>query len=223
MVVLEHRHQDSTHQYVADRLPHVTSLLQGPNTSPEQCRAVLTFLRVSVAVLQTDILTPILPQITSTFCSGLGQHKQKFLQRSRGLMRKLIQRVGEENLRPYIPTTDVPLLEYLLKQNRRQDRKKDSTRKTGTYGYSDRNDDARLLASDDEGGDSDADDVENLVDVGKSGSLGNNHNNHTTSAGMGKSKSRSMSRSMSISMSISMSMSRSGSMSRSMSMSKIDV
>jgi len=164
-VLLRHRRNADTVQVqAANLIPQVCSLLEEENA--ELSRAVLTFLRVCVSILSLQTLQAILPRITAAFCSGLGDTKSRFLKRSRGIMRKLLSRLGEAALRPYVPEDSVPLLDYLLKMGRREETKKEQqvqNRKNRSRSLDD-----VLLDSDDEKGSDDGDDGDtagNLMDV----------------------------------------------------------
>ena len=165
MVLLQHRNGVNTnvvqHQ-VVNLVPKVCLLLN--EDSAELSRAVLTFLRVCVSILQIDTLMSVLPRITSAFCSDLGSHKARFVTRCRGIMRKLLNRLGESALRPYVPPDTIALLDYLVKQNRRQEAKT-TARKSRSRSLED-----VLLDSDDEkgqagGSDNDDDNDGNLMDI----------------------------------------------------------
>jgi ribosomal RNA-processing protein 12 len=121
MLCLKHR---ST-ELITTSMPELmeTTCLLLSEESAELTRAVLTFLKVGCAVLPQHCLHPLLPRILSASCVELGPLKSKFSTRCKGIMRKLLQRVGEESLRPHVPASDVPLLDYLLREGRRKDRK----------------------------------------------------------------------------------------------------
>lgn len=160
-VLLRHRKNETVQVQVANLLPQVCALLEEENA--ELSRAVLTFLRVCVSILNLQTLQNILPRITAAFCSGLGDTKSRFLKRCRGIMRKLLTRLGEAALRPCVPEDSVPLLDYLLKMNRREDTKKE--RKVASRRNRSRSLDDVLLDSDDEKGEDDEDTAGNLMDI----------------------------------------------------------
>eukprot|EP00606_Chrysophyceae_sp_TOSAG23-5_P000419 GSChrysophyteH2.ASY1.ANO1.326.1 assembled CDS len=162
MVLLQHKagsNYSAVQETAMSLVPKVCMML-GEETA-ELSRAVLTFLRVCVSILHEETLKSILARITAAFCTGLGPHKSRFITRSRGIMRKLLNRLGEAALRQYIPPDDIALLDYLVKQNRRHDRKEEA-KATGRNKRRSRSLEDVLMDSDDE---NDDDNDGNLMDI----------------------------------------------------------
>lgn len=123
VLIYEHRESEELLNQVADLLPTICLLLK--EQCSEMTKAVLSFLRVCSAVLPQRILEPVLPILVTSFTEGLGSQKAKFSTRSRAIMRKLEQRLGDQILRPLVPESDVALLGYVEKLSRRAQRRKD--------------------------------------------------------------------------------------------------
>ena len=89
-------------------------------------------------------------------------------------MRKLLQRLGEDSLRPLIPTEDTALLDYLLREERRRDRKKV---KDGGDNLLDSDDDADDAAEDDNDEDNDRDnmDIAHATSAGRYANVRDDH------------------------------------------------
>lgn len=147
MLLLDNRSDDELLKYAAEFLPTVSMLLEKERSS-EQTRAVLSFIRVCVAVFPVPLLTLNLPHIVFCFTDGLGDEKSKYLSRCRAIMRKLVHRISEDDIRLVLPTTDVPLLVYVQRMNRRALRRKNQAAKDRLQ---------RMLGSD---SDDDSDDEE---------------------------------------------------------------
>eukprot|EP01035_Chromulina_nebulosa_P023847 gene23847-30941_t len=127
MLFLEKRSEESALGYLQQLLPTVVTLLQCDG-SVDQARAVLSYIRVSCSILPEEVLNSesVLSVIVPAFTTSLAQggHKQKFSSRCRAIMRKLVSRLGSDEIRIYVPDEDIPLLEYVCRQNRRTERKK---------------------------------------------------------------------------------------------------
>ena len=121
------RSDDSALRYLQQLLPTVVTLLQCDG-SVDQARAVLSYIRVTCSLLPTEVLSSesVLIVIVPAFTISLAQrgHKQKFSSRCRAIMRKLVSRIGSDDIRIYLPEEDIPLLEYVCRQNRRTERRK---------------------------------------------------------------------------------------------------
>lgn len=141
---VQHRNTAGITQHFPALLGTACLLLQ--EESAEVSRAVLTFVKVCCAVVPTDSLRDQLPRVISSFCHELGSLKAKFATRCKGLMRKLLQRFGEGHVRPLVPQEDLPLLEYLLRQDRRRERRQGDKKEN-------------LLESDDEADEDEGDNV----------------------------------------------------------------
>ena len=142
---VQHRSNAGIAQHFPTLFSTACLLLREENA--EVSRAVLTFIKVSCAVVPIQALEMQLNNVVMAFCEDLGQLKAKFSSRCKGLMRKLVQRFGEETMRPLIPIEDLPLLEYILRQGRRRERKQGEKEK-----------ETDLLQSDDEEDDDDGED-----------------------------------------------------------------
>lgn len=105
-------------------IPTISLLLR--EECAEQSKAALSFFRVCSAVLPPEILIPLLPALVGAFTGdSLGPYKAKFSNRSRAILRKLAQRLGDETVRSHVPGPDVPLLDYIQRQARRARRKRE--------------------------------------------------------------------------------------------------
>ena len=117
VLYLEKRSDLDLMAYIPNILDTICILLKEENV--EETRVILSLLRTCVNVMPINMLLPLTPQFVTTFTIGLGTLKSKFTARIRAILRKLLQKVGEEAVRPYIPGEDIPLLDYILKQFRR--------------------------------------------------------------------------------------------------------
>ena len=165
-VLLKHHGDSDVQERAANLLSQLSTLLVEENA--ELSRAVLTYLKVCVNIFDLQLLQNVLPRITAAICSNLGSLKSRFLKRSRGIMRKLLSRLGEDILRPCVPPDSVALLEYLLKLSRRHDSKKDQKERERKSRVRNGSLEEALLDSDDDRASSDGDDddtARNLQDI----------------------------------------------------------
>lgn len=153
MLLLEKRDDPALLELACQFVTTVSLLLEESNGKcSEQTRAVLAYVRVCSAVLPVDYLIPALPQLVYCFTDGIKDEKSKYLSRCRAIVRKLTRRVGEETLKQIIPATDLPLLVYVQRMNRRQQKRKQEASKDRLQ---------RVLGSD---SDNDSDDDVNAAD-----------------------------------------------------------
>jgi ribosomal RNA-processing protein 12 len=164
-------------------LTHATALLSTicillREESSEQTRAILSFIRICCASLPIEAFYAVQPDMPQTgalstptspaaselllhiihaICVEIGAQKSKFSSRIRAIFRKLIQRVGVDILTAHVPEADMSLINYILKQNRRNYRKKLQKEKAN------RDEVARMLGSDSDS-DSDKDDNDSDID-----------------------------------------------------------
>ena len=117
VLYLEKRADLNLIAYIPNILDTICIILKEENV--EETRVILSLLRTCVNVMPISMLLPLTPQFVTTFTIGLGGLKSKFTARIRAILRKLLQKVGEDAVRPYIPEEDIPLLDYILKQFRR--------------------------------------------------------------------------------------------------------
>lgn len=113
---------------ITKMLPNVASLLRdaiGGISTPEQVRAVLTFLKVATQILSPDNLQLCLPSILSAITRGLGKDEQgKYPTYCRAIIRKLLKKVDKDQIRALIPEAEQSLLNHVLRMSRRSERKK---------------------------------------------------------------------------------------------------
>jgi ribosomal RNA-processing protein 12 len=122
LLLFERRDEEMLSDWAVELSPTIFLLLKEEST--EMTRAVLSFIRVCCVVLPLPLIEALLPQLVEAFTLGLGPYKAKFSSRSRAIMRKLVQRLGDDNVRPLIPELDIPLLDHIQRQQRRAERKK---------------------------------------------------------------------------------------------------
>lgn len=127
LLILSRRNDRQMLRYADDQLPQILSQLE--DETGELTRAVLSYIRVCVSVLPRDILEGLSPDILDAVSRCIGPLKTKFASRVRAIVRKLAQKVDEEILRRHMYDGDVPLLDYVLKQDRRSKRKKEAHQK----------------------------------------------------------------------------------------------
>lgn len=120
LCVLMHEKRDNTAlvDSIAPLFNTLVLLLQEENV--EESRAVLSYIRIYVAVYSKDIVTQQLGVIITAITQYIGSLKSKFASRIRAIVRKLDQRIPDEILRPMIPSSDISLLDYIQKQARRK-------------------------------------------------------------------------------------------------------
>lgn len=150
VLLLERRHDELLQNQVVQLMDTICVLLR--EEVVEETRAVMSFLRVCANVIPKDTLLPILPQFIVTFTEGLGIFKQKFTFRVRAILRKLIQKVGADAVQPHVPEIDQPLFQYIQRQARRSNRRKNDKAKYEKTLLE------KMLGSDDDDDDEDFDD-----------------------------------------------------------------
>jgi ribosomal RNA-processing protein 12 len=123
ILILEHRFDMVLMNRIIEIFPSVCLLLQ--QQCVEQTRAVLSFVRVCASVFEIDLLQSFLPQLIKAFTEDVGTLKGKFSFRIRAILRKLVDRIGEEPLEPFLSESDKALLGYICKQKRRLKKKRE--------------------------------------------------------------------------------------------------
>lgn len=98
----------------------------GALSPPEQVRAILTLLKICVAVLSVDAVNLIVTPIIKAFTKDLGADKGKYSVDCRGIIRKLVRKVDADVIRKSLPEEDQPLLNHVLRMSRREMRKKEA-------------------------------------------------------------------------------------------------
>ena len=122
VLLLEQRENSELIAGACALLPTVCMLFQ--EESVEQTRAILGMLRVCANVMSHEALLDCSLIIVPAVLSGLGQLKTKFPSRVRAIVRKMVKRLGgSDHIRSLMPPADLPLLDYIEKQNRRGARK----------------------------------------------------------------------------------------------------
>jgi negative regulator of replication initiation len=152
ILISENRVNPEVLNYAPDILS--TALLLHSDEYMEQSRAVFSLMRVLVNVLPTDTLEGLAASIIeATLRPSI--FKEKFVTRIRAIIRKLCGRYGIDTVRPYIPDSDMALIDALARQLRRKSYLQDNKSKSkATSGYDDMHD------SDSDGDDSNGSDVE---------------------------------------------------------------
>lgn len=115
-----------------ESLSTICSLLA--QESSEQVKAVLVYIKIIIVMGDKEQLQPylalIFPSITKQIPSSV---KSKFLNKIRAIFRKLLKKFPSHNtieeetgelLRSFIPASDIPLLDYIIKENRKSKKKK---------------------------------------------------------------------------------------------------
>jgi hypothetical protein len=91
----------------------------------EQTKAILIYFKVIIILSTKEQLSTYAQSIVTTIHRSLGGTlKSKFIPKIRAIYRKLLRKLSENELRPIIPFSDVPLLDYILKENRKSLKKK---------------------------------------------------------------------------------------------------
>lgn len=149
MLLLDRRNDEEIVVLHCDIIPMMVMLLEQNHKCAELTRAILSFVRVSCATLPEEHLLNSLPSLIFCFTEGLGDEKNKYVSRSRAIMRKLVRRVEESSLRDALPESEIHLLNYVLRMNRRANRRKEIEKKDRLQ---------RMLGSDSEDSDDEDDD-----------------------------------------------------------------
>jgi hypothetical protein len=91
----------------------------------EQTKAILVYMKVIIILSTKEQLSSYLQSIVYTIHRQLGPSlKSKFTPKIRAIFRKLLRKFSESELRSVIPSSDLPLFDYILKENRKSLKKK---------------------------------------------------------------------------------------------------
>ncbi|VEU40436.1 unnamed protein product [Pseudo-nitzschia multistriata] len=117
-------------QDVQDLLPALlkTVLVLSDDPSREVTKSMVVFVRVSVSAATPEQLEPLLPDILN----GLLKYhrgKDRFREKIKIIIKKLVKHFGYEALMPYVPPSDSRLLTHMRKLSEREKRRKLSRRK----------------------------------------------------------------------------------------------
>lgn len=125
LLVLSRRDEYFAQRFADETLPLVLAILSDENG--EETKAVLNYLRVVVSVVAVDILEGLVPYVIDAVTRCTGPLKLKYATQVRGILRKLIRRVDDSVMRPHMYADDVPLLDYIMRQDRRSKKKSEQT------------------------------------------------------------------------------------------------
>ena len=92
--------------------------------SREVVKSVLGFVKVGVGVLTLDELRSRLKNIVAALMQWAKDSKNRFKTKVRGILTKLVNRVGSEPMQAVMPAEHSSLLSHILKEKRKQKRKK---------------------------------------------------------------------------------------------------
>lgn len=160
LLMMEHSENEVLVQNIVSLYPSLSLLLT--ENCVEQTRAFLQYTKIMCSIISPSTLKEIYPSIADNIFNNIDRLKTKFASRIRGILRKIIHKFqhedgGIEYVREHIPLPDQALLDYILKQTRKQEkarkRKRDQKHKdkiSSTYEY--------LMGSD-----SEDDDIEETV------------------------------------------------------------
>ncbi len=104
-----------------------TVLILSDDPSREVTKSMVVFVRVSVSAASPEQLEPLLPDILN----GLLKYhrgKDRFREKIKIIIKKLVKYFGYETLMPYVPPSDSRLLTHMRKLSEREQRRKLSRR-----------------------------------------------------------------------------------------------
>jgi NUC173 domain len=144
-------------QAVQSLLPMMlqTILVLFQENSREVIKSAVGFVRVSVAAMPSDQLEPLLPEVIKALLT-YHKGKERFRDKIKIILKKLVRSFGYEKLMPLVPDTDARLLSHMRKLDERSKRRKASQRLDGE---SEKNDFEEMMESDEE----DSDDGQTFV------------------------------------------------------------
>lgn len=100
-----------------------TVLILSDDPSREVTKSMVVFVRISVAAASAEQLEPLLPDILN----GLLKYhrgKDRFREKIKIIIKKLVKYFGYEALMPYVPPSDSRLLTHMRKLSEREQRRK---------------------------------------------------------------------------------------------------
>ena len=100
-----------------------TVLILSDDPSREVTKSMVVFVRISVAAATAEQLEPLLPDILN----GLLKYhrgKDRFREKIKIIIKKLVKYFGYEALMPYVPPSDSRLLTHMRKLSEREQRRK---------------------------------------------------------------------------------------------------
>jgi ribosomal RNA-processing protein 12 len=107
----------------------------------EVVKAVVSFVRIGVAIADPAALQAVVPQVIDGLMLWAGETKNRFRATIKLIMKKLCRLYGFETMRALLPSGDQPLIAYLEKMAMRSGRKRDEA-KTGRGGGAMEDDDS---------------------------------------------------------------------------------
>ena len=147
-LVFEYARTDSTVQALLPMMLQTVIVLFDEN-SREVIKSVVGFVRVSVAAMSPEQLEPLLPRVVE----GLLKYhkgKERFRDKIKIIVKKLVRVYGYDKLMPLVPETDTRLLTHMRKLDERAKRRKAAQRADGA---ADDHDFDEMMESDEEDSD----------------------------------------------------------------------
>ena len=90
--------------------------------SREVVKAVIGFLKVVSVRFSKDALIPLLPTIVTGLMNWAGESKNRFRQRIKIILERLIRRLGYDAVSAHVPASDSKLMAHISKMNSRKER-----------------------------------------------------------------------------------------------------
>ena len=105
-----------------------TILLLADDPSREVTKSFIGFVRVSVSALRPEQLQPLLPDILNSLLK-YHRGKDRFRQKIKIILKKLVKLFGFDTLEPLVPKSDSRLLTHMRKLSEREARRKSAAHK----------------------------------------------------------------------------------------------
>lgn len=102
-----------------------TVLLLAAEKSREVVGSVASFCKVVASLLPPEELKPLVPSMLTALMSWSSERKDRIKARVRGLIERLIRRLGIEFVEPHVPPEDEPLMKYIKKMDARRQRRRE--------------------------------------------------------------------------------------------------
>jgi len=143
---------DALRAMIPDMLGTVLVLLR--EQAKEVIKAVVSLIRVAVALCDATLLKPVVPQVVDGLMLWVGETKNRFRATIKLIMKRLCRLYGFEPIASLLPKDDVALVTYLQRMAGRAARKRSGEGKGNANGMSESeevSDDEESQEDDDEG------------------------------------------------------------------------
>jgi ribosomal RNA-processing protein 12 len=111
----------------------------------EIIKALMGFVKIAISTINIELMRPHVHDLLNAFSEWPSENKSRFKRRVRIIFTILVKKFGFDFIRNVTPASDVRLVEYLRKQQHRQQNAKEASKKEGSKKMTDQEDEERSI------------------------------------------------------------------------------